>query len=404
MNLINIAWRNIWRNKLRSIAVMFSVMLGLFAGIFSSALVEGMMNGRFQNFIEKELSHIQVHHPHFIGQQEVFQTTNISIDILDEINKLPEVKSATVRTKIQSMIASATFTGGVRLIGVETTYEQKTTGFADNLIEGEFIAQDDRNAIVIGQALADKMKVGIGSRIVLTFQDVENEITSAAFRVKGIFETHSSRFDESMAYANIHYLNEHLKIEDTFHEMAVLANYPDKLDELVSKLKDKFPENSVRKWNEIAPEMDFWVEIGSIFSYIFVGVILIGLAFGLLNTMLMAVFERTRELGMLMAIGMNKRRVFSLIVLETMALSVVGALLGLAGAVLVIKATSKSGIDLSAFSDVMREIGFENIIYPELNLVFISILPVLVIATALLAAIYPALKALKLNPAEAVRK
>ena len=404
MNLLNIAWRNIWRNRLRSLAVIFSVTLGLFAGIFSSALVEGMMNGRFQNFIEKELSHIQIHHPDFVGQEEVFQTTGISIDILEHINLIPEVKSATVRTKTQSMIASATYTGGVQLIGVEPNFEQKTTGFAGNIIEGKYITDDDKNAIVIGKALAEKMKVSIGSRIVLTFQDIDNEIISAAFRVKGLFETHSSRFDESMAYTNIHYLNGHLNTENTFHEMAILAKQPEELSILTHQLKEKFSNVSVREWNEIAPEMNYWVQLSSIFSYIFIGVILVGLAFGLLNTMLMAVFERTRELGMLLAIGMNKIKVFNLIVLETIILSIVGAAVGLFAGVLVIKTTQNTGIDLSAFSDVMREIGFENIIYPELNKVFISILPVLVMVTALLAAIYPAIKALKLNPAESVRK
>lgn len=404
MNLFKIAWRNIWRNKLRSIAVMASVVLGLVAGVFSAAMVEGMMNGRFQNFIEKELSHIQVHHPDFIGQHEIFQTTGQSVEILSKVLEMPLVKSAAVHTKTQSMIASATFTGGVQLSGISPEHETNTTGFAENMIEGEYLNPDDRNSILIGKALAEKMKVGVGSRIVLTFQDAENEIISSAFRVKGIFETYYTRFDENNAFVNLAYINEYLKLGDEFHEMAILAKDAEQLDKIVADVQPLFPGMKVRKWNEISPELDYWVEMGNLFSYIFIGVIMIGLAFGLLNTMLMAVFERTKELGMLMAIGMNKTRIFSLIVLETMALSLTGTFVGMLLAYLSIAFTQSNGIDLSAFSDVMKEIGFENMIYPEMNWAFFSVVPFIVFFTALLAAIYPAFKALSLNPADAVRK
>jgi putative ABC transport system permease protein len=404
MNLFKIAWRNIWRNKLRSIAVMASVVLGLVAGVFSSAMVEGMMNGRFQNFIEKELSHIQVHHPEFIGQHEIFQTTQADKSVLNKVLDMPLVKSAAIRTKTQSMIASATFTGGVQLSGISPEHENNTTGFAENIIEGEYLDKSDRNAILIGESLAEKMKVGVGSRIVLTFQDAENEIISSAFRVKGIFETYYTRFDENNAFVNLEYINEYLKIGNEFHEMAILAHDAEQLDNIVADVQPLFPEMKVRKWNEISPELDYWVEMGSVFSFIFIGVIMIGLAFGLLNTMLMAVFERTKELGMLMAIGMNKTKVFSLIVLETVALSLTGTTVGMILAYLIIAYTKKNGIDLSAFSDVMKEIGFENMIYPVMNWNFYSIVPFVVFFTALLAAIYPAMKALSLNPADAVRK
>lgn len=404
MNLIKIAWRNIWRNKLRSIAVILSVILGILAGIFSSALVDGMLKGRLQNFIEKEVSHIQIHHPKFIGQQEVGHISGYPVSALDEVVGNEEVLAATLRTKIQCMIASATFTGGVQIQGILPDFEHLTTGFSDNLIEGDYLNPNDKNAVLLGRALADKMKVRIGSRIVLTFQDVNNDIVSAAFTVKGLYQTAYRRFDENNAYVPLQYLNEYLGIDDSWHEMAILTTNGEDLSEIQKELQLDFPDLKVRQWIEVSPELSVWVASGSMFSYIFVIVILIGLAFGLLNTMLMSVFERTREIGMLMAIGMNKRKVFMLIVWETIALSLVGAVVGMVSGYFFVSWLSRVGIDLSSFSDVMQEIGFETSVFPILDWTFFMVLPFGVMITAVLAAIYPALKALSLNPAEAVRK
>lgn len=404
MNLIKIAWRNIWRHKLRSLAVMSSVILGLVAGIFSSSLVIGMLDGRFQNFIDNELSHIQVHHPDFIGQNEVHQTMGTNKDVLYRILNIPDVKAATVRSKTHSMVASATYTGGVQLMGIIPRHENQTTQFSKNIIDGTYLEDGDQNSVLIGKALADKLKVKVGSRIVLTFQDVDYDIVSAAFVVKGIFETYYNRYDETTAFVTLDYLDQHLKLNGEFHELALLSDHIDDIDGMVPSVQQVFPDMTVRKWSEVSPELNYWIQFGGLFSYIFVIVIMLGLAFGLLNTMLMAVFERTREIGMLMAIGMNKKKVFGMIVLEAISLSAVGIVIGMLLSYWIVMATSINGIDLSSLSDVMKEIGFDTMIYPQLDRTFYWIMPFIVITTALLATIYPALKALRLNPAEAVRE
>jgi putative ABC transport system permease protein len=404
MKLPTIAWRNIWRHKLRSLAVMLSVVLGIYAGIFASALMKGMLEGRFETFIENEISHMQVHHPEFVREPEVHLTVQGAADALDRILAHPRVESATTRVKADGMIASANHTGGIRITGIDPQHEFRTTGLDDHLVEGEHIAPDDRNRIVIGRSLADKMKVGLGSRVVLTFQDAEHEIISAAFTVKGIFRTISNRYDEGIAFVPATYLAEHLGIDGGYHELAVLAREMEDIPAVLPLLRELFPEMRVRSWEEVAPEVALWSGMGDLVAYIFLGVILLGLAFGLLNTMLMTVFERTRELGMLMAIGMNKRKVFGLIVLETLFLSITGAALGLLLGYFTVELVGERGIDLSALSDVMRELGFSSMIHPRVDTLFLLFIPVMVVITALLAAIYPARKALSLNPAEAVRE
>ena len=404
MQLIKMAWRNIWRNKVRSLAVMAAVFLGLVAGMYSAALVEGIMHSRFENFIENQISHIQIHHPNFILENEVFQTVGGDMSDLESVQKIPGVNSATVRTRIQCMIASASHTGGVELYGIRPKSENQTTNFSRHLVEGDYLKGEANNGILIGESLAEKLKVGIGSRIVLSYQDKANNLVSGAFIVRGIFNSGFNRYDESTAFVFQDYLNEYLGIGEDFHELAVLAEDINDLESIRPALQQRFPESSVRTWNEIEPALEIMITSSDLFSYIFIILIMIGLAFGLLNTMLMAVFERTREIGMLMAVGMNRRKVFLLIAMETLFLSFSGAAIGLLVGYLLVAWFAKRGLDLSAFSDVMYELGVDAVVHPVLDPNFPLVLALIVIATALLSAIYPAIKALSLSPIEAIRK
>lgn len=402
--ITQMAWRNIWRNKLRSLTIMIAVVLGLTAGVFASALINGIMESRFEQFIENQISHIQIHHPDFVGQQEVQQYTGAHRDDLEAILTHQDVRAATARTKVHSMIASATYTGGLQLMGVLADQEMQTTQFQKNIVNGNFLENPGKNELLLGQAMANKMRVDVGSRVVLTFQDLENNMVSAAFVVVGLFDTGYTRYDESMAMVHISYLNDHLNLGDTFHEIAVLVNDHEQIGVVAEMLQERFPKLSVRTWDEVSPEMSVMVESGDVFSYIFLVIILLGLAFGLLNTMLMAVYERTREIGMMMAIGMNKQRIFGLILFETLALSLVGAVIGIALSWALVAYFSQVGIDFSAFDDVMKEIGFSPVVYPSLQESFFGVLIALVLLTALLAAIYPSLRAMRLNPAESAKR
>ncbi|TVQ79591.1 MAG: ABC transporter permease [Flavobacteriales bacterium] len=404
MQLVKMAWRNIWRNKVRSLAVMTAVFLGLVAGMYSASLVEGIMQSRFENFIENQISHIQLHHPDFIRDQEVFLTVGGNLDNLQKVREIPGVNKATIRTRVQCMIASASHTGGVELYGIRPNSENETTKFARHLIDGDYLEGESSNGILIGESLAEKLKVGVGSRIVLSYQDKNNDLVSGAFIVRGIFNSGYTRYDEMTAFVFQEYLNDYLGIGEDFHELAILANDINDLENIRAELHQQFPNSVVRTWNEIEPALEVMVTSSGLFSYIFIILIMIGLAFGLLNTMLMAVFERTREIGMLMAVGMSRTKVFILIVLETIFLSLSGAVIGLFSGYLLVAWFAKHGLDLSTFSDVMYELGVDSVIYPYLNTSFPFILAIIVVATALLSAIYPAIKALSLSPIEAIRK
>jgi len=212
-------------------------------------------------------------------------------------------------------------------------------------------------------------------------------------------------YDERNIYVLRSDLNGYLSPETIINEIAVIGHDFSRASEIAEKYKDHYPGLTIRIWSEIAPELSYMQEMTRAMLLIILAIILFALAFGLVNTMLMSVFERVRELGMLMAVGLNRRKVFGMIMFETSYLTLLGAAGGMLLGFITMKLTGRTGIDLAAVGgDSLNDFGFPSLVYPHLDASFFMMLTVLVIITAFLTSIYPALKALRLKPAEAVRK
>ncbi len=402
--LLTISWRNIWRNGHRSITMILAIAAGLWGGIFAASIAMGLLEQRFRTGVEQEFSHVQFHNPDFLKDASIRNTIEPWPEIKGALSADNRVRAFTGRTITNGMVASANLTRGVNILGIDPSSEALTTGLDQNMVEGEFLNEDMQNALMIGHSLAERMNVRIGSRVVLTFQDAANELTSVAARVTGIFRTANSMYDEMNLYMLRSDLHQQLGEQEAVSQVAVVLHELDLAENFAREYGEKYPDLTVRTWAEISPQLAFYNQMGMTMFMIILIIILLALAFGLLNTMLMSVFERTRELGMLMSVGMNKQRIFSMIVLETIFLTLTGALAGLTLALVTVGLLSGRGIDLTIVGgDSLQNFGFDPVIYPVIDNSFFAILAVLVILTAVLTAIYPALKALRLRPAEAVR-
>jgi len=236
------------------------------------------------------------------------------------------------------------------------------------------------------------------------FQDYNGEITGAAFKVVGIYKTDNNPWDKVHVFVMNKDLRRILELpEDESHEIVMLLDDFEQAATLEPQLQSKFTDTKVEGWAEISPYLSLMSGYMDTMMGLFMAIILGALGFGIVNTMLMVVLERTKELGMLMAVGMTKRRVFIMIMLETIFLAMVGAIIGEILSVLIINYFNKSGIDLSFVAEGMESVGYAAITYPMLEGYRYIQITILVIITAILASVYPAWKALKLHPAEALR-
>lgn len=272
------------------------------------------------------------------------------------------------------------------------------------MVEGAYFDTTRRSEIVIGQKLAAKLGVKLHNKLVLTFQSKTGDLTAGSFRITGIFRSGNSTFDETTVFTRFADLDALLGTNGDMHEIAIILKDGKQSGIFAQKLKKEYPSLLVQDWKELSPEIAQLMSIIDQSMYIIIGIILLALMFGIINTMLMAVLERQREFGMLMAIGMNKPRVFLMIVLETVMLSCAGIPAGILLTVTTVGWLGRAGINLSAFSQALSQYGFSNIVYPVLHVSMFGPITIMTALTAILSAIYPAIKALRFKPAEAIHK
>lgn len=402
--LVTIAWRNIWRSRTRSLVVLGAIALGIWALIFLLSFARGMVFNLVENTVSREIGHLQLEHPDFSRQRDLrFRVTNAdSLSAILEAD--PAVEAVSARALVMGMVSSARGARGVQIRGIDPADEARVSFIEEKVVEGHYLNGKTRNALMISRRLAGKLGLRLRSKAVLTFQDLEGNITSGAFRIVGLFDSGTSPFDEGNIFVrrdDLLALTGGLEEGAAQQLVALMAN-PDNARAVRDRVEDSFSGYSLKTYQEVAPEVALYESQIGLMNAIVITIFMLALIFGIINTMLMAVLERVRELGMLMAIGMNRRKVFLMVVLETLFLGLTAMPAGIGLVVVTLAIFERTGIDLSVFSEGMREFGMSEVVYPQPATEIYVQVAFAVFLTAFLGALYPAWKATRLRPVEAL--
>lgn len=385
--------------------MMSAVAIGVWSIIFMVSFYNSLIGAISRNSLQYDYSHIQIHHEGYLSDPGLdFQLRNPS-KLLEFPSQMADIKAASGRLIVNGMVASPKTNLGIQVYAIDPADEAAVTDLSGFLVKGNYFTNIKRNPILLSQKLAEKLKVKVRSKVVITVQDMKANIRAGAFRVSGIFHSKSPRINKDVIYVRHTDLSNLLNTTDSsFNEFAYLLKDNESLIKTKKTMEVK-TDNLVRTYREIAPEFDLIEEASAVSKQVITVIVMLALLFGIINTMLMAVLERTKEIGILRAIGMYKRKIFLMIVLETTMISLVSAPVGLiAGFLTNVYFEKTGGMDLSQYAGALEQYGGDAIFYPEIAQSTYFFLMLVVIMTALMGAIYPAIKAVNLKPLEAIRK
>ncbi len=401
--ILKLAWRNIWRNLRRTVITLSAVSFGLASVILFMGFTDGFHTQWISNYVRAYTGHIQVYAKGYHEDPDLAKTFNPGV-AMEAIGKIKGVEYVTTRVEAEGLASTAESSAGVLIRGVDLVREDEITRIREKIISGGYLKAGDKGAL-IGYKLAKKLDAGVGEKIVLMTQDAQGTLSAELFRVRGIFRMGAMDFDSSLVLIPEDTARAFTALGSKVTEIAVILNRPEDVGPMASTLKERLGPLGleVYQWQELMPALKEMVELDDVFMYIILVIVLVVVAFGILNTMLMSIMERTRELGIMMALGTRPGSIVALVLTEAFFIGALGTAVGTTLGVAGNWFFSVHGIDLSKWAGAMEFFAAINpVVYPETRIVVLVWSGVVVFATALLSAVYPALKASRLKPVEAI--
>jgi ABC-type lipoprotein release transport system permease subunit len=399
-----LAWRNLWRNYRRTLIILTTITLGVWSMIFMSALMRGMVDEIVRNGLETLPGEVQIHAPAFRRDPSVVNSMAMpGGELLHTLGESPIVAWA-ARVRVPAVISSERDSRGVVLLGVDPTAEAALGSAPDNLIEGRFLQSVDDKGVVIGASLAKRLETSLGKRIVLMSQNPANDVADRGARIVGIYKARLPGTEDIYVYAGRAVMQKMLDIGERVSEVAVTADdyravqswYPGILEAAGDELE-------VLPWTELDTFLSSMLAVQDGFALVFMVVVFLALSFGLVNTLVMAVFERVREIGLMLALGMRPALILGQVLLESLYLLGIGLAVGNITAYFSIKAL-ESGIDISSVAQGMEMMSMSPVLYPALSLDDMLMSTAVVLVLGLAASLLPAWKASRLDPVKALTK
>lgn len=400
--LLKIAWRNLWRKPRRTLLTVTTISLGLTLLLISL----GLGDGGHEQMIE---SAVHMGSGHVLVQQQGYQEKGgvarlLSAEEIDSVESWGQemksqfpIRHVLRRTFVSGLASSADGSTGVQITGIQPRGEEQASDFAEKLIDGEFLTDQDRDRVILGEGVALKLSVEVGQKLVLMAQGAETqEIHSRLVRVAGILRTGLEEQDQVLLLLPLATSQEFLDLGAGVHQLAFLMQDARRSEELAALGQQRFSALEVLSWGEALPELRDFIRIDDGGSYVMNVIFFMLISFTVLNTLLMSVLERGREFALLHCLGLTPGRRFTLVVLEAFFIAALSALLGFVlgyGAHLYLK---QYGLPLDLFYSVdisAAGVAFDPVLYSALSAARILQAMVLVFGMTLILSLAPAWRA-----------
>jgi ABC-type lipoprotein release transport system permease subunit len=412
---LGLAWRNLWRNPRRTLIAMAAIGFGYAMLLFVACLMAGLRQQMIETGTSLVLSDIQVHAPSYYPNRSIYQTlggrqgTDVGA-LLADIAADPRIYAASPRVYGYGLVSATHQSAGAEILGVVPSQEQKVTVLQTRMVKGSYLTEGMPKGIVMGNKFATTIGVGVGSEIILLTQAADGSMGNDLYTVVGLFHTGIDAIDRGLVLMSLASLQELLRLPPVrIHEVGIKLHAITEATATAAALGGQLSKNlpvRVRAWPELVPELADYVQFNRGVTFILFFIFFLLAVIGIVNTMLMAVIERTRELGMLMAVGMRPVQVVGLILAEAAGLATASLVLGAVVGAPLLWYLQVHGLNLGGAGD---DVSLAGVVvgqhwYGQQDFSTYSQAALGLAITALVSALYPALRAARFRPTEALRK
>jgi ABC-type lipoprotein release transport system permease subunit len=400
-----VAWRNMWRNWRRTAIALTAIVLGLILLLFLNGVIQGSDQGIYGNAVRLYGGNVQVHAPGYrlkANRMPLLPLADANA-VVAAAKARPEVVAAARRINTGGLVSTREGSFPVKITAVEPWLETSTSIQAENITVGRYLLDEDADAVVIGRGLADELGVTAGDRVTLVGRSKQETMRQRTMTVVGIYDLGMADAEKGMVFITLPEAQSLYNLRDQVTEVAITLQQVGQEETAMPALAAALPGYEVDSWTTLHPEIEQTLAMKGAFTTILGLIVLIIASIGVLNLMLMAVFERTREMGVLAALGMKGRQVMGLFVLEGALIGLVGAVIGCAAGYGIVLAVAQVGIDFgfaSGMGEVTALMGTR--LYPSVGLANVLLSGIAVTIIAALASLYPAWQASRKEPAAAL--
>ena len=405
---MKMAWRNVWRNPRRSIITILAIAFATVLLIFMFSFQLGVFETLIDVTVRMHTGHIQVQAKGYQDKRDM----SLVVPDPEAVGKIlaatPNVAAFTMRTNAFSLVSSRERTYGALIIGIDPEREGKVSTIKRLVREGSYLAAGDTNRALVGKLLAKNLRVGVGDELTIIGQGQDGSIAATVVTVKGIFSTGTNEFDRATINIPLPFFQEVYSMGSSVHEVVAVGASLDAVPRMEASLRTDVArtpfggELIVLDWKDLMPGIVDTIKMKLIGGFIMYLILIAVVAFSILNTFLMAIFERTKEFGVILSIGSTPGRLSRIILAESLCITAMGLLFGIIGGSLITLYFQSHGIVISGMEDYVRQFGLSERFYPRLSPLSVAVGAGIVVVITSLVALWPSLRVWRLRPLKAM--
>ena len=403
--LLKLSWLNIWRNKRRTLITATSVFFAVLMAVLFRSLTDGIYDNMIDNVVSYSSGYLQVHKKGYWDEQSIDNTFEEDEQFYEVLYSNKNVTHIMPRLQTFALASWGNKTKGVLVLGIDPQKEKDVNNLHEKVTSGDYLKSVSDTGVVIGAGLASQMGLKLNDTLVLLGQGYHASTAAGKFRVQGIIKLGAIELNNNVVYMPLRLAQNMCGAENRLTSVSLMlnkTNNPDRIKQSLLKSIDS-EKYELMSWMEMMPELHQFIEVDSTGHYIIIGILYIIISFGLFGTLLMMIFERKHEFGILISIGMKKHLLAFVLLLESVMISIIGCIAGVIGGVLIVNWFTAFPIQLTGeIKEVYEEYGIESIIYFSNDEKIFIVQTLIVLMLSVILAFYPGFKVMRLKPVDAL--